>query len=122
LTPEEFTDWQEERPDWISHDTAVIAACIKDIADFLNYDIGPAIRAKKNGDAMWYTLTDADGIGLLVLMCTPHAIFTESTMDSTFSTDYGMVNKPLKFLEHLQNSGVRRLTPDEFDDFIQGVF
>ena len=51
MTPEQFSEWQSQRPEWISHETAVLAACIKDISDMISYDIGPAIRAKRNGDA-----------------------------------------------------------------------
>jgi len=121
MTPEEFADWQEDKPDWISEDTAISAACIKDISDFIDYDIGPAIRAQRNGDAMWYALTNKEGTSLLVMMCTPHAIFIETTMDSD-DIEYGIVSKPLEFLEHLQNAGVRRLTPDEMTNFIEGLF
>lgn len=121
MTPEQFSEWQKERPDWISQDTAVLAACIKDISDFISYDIGPAIRAKRNGDAMWYALTDSGGSSLLVVMCTPHAIFTETTME-TNDIEYGVVVKPLQYLENLRDAGVRRLTPDEMDNFIGGVF
>ena len=121
MTPEQFAEWQNERPDWISQDTAVMAACIKDISDFISYDIGPAIRAKRNGDAMWYALTNAEGSSLLVIMCTAHALFTETTM-GTDDIEYGIIDKPLRFLEHLQNAGVRRLTPDEMENFISGMF
>jgi len=121
VTPEQFSEWQSQRPEWISHETAVLAACIKDISDMISYDIGPAIRAKRNGDAMWYALTDRDGTSLMVIMCTAHALFTETTM-GTDDVEYGIVDKPLRFLEHLQNTGVRRLTPDEMDSFIEGMF
>ena len=121
MTPEQFKDWQEERPDWISEDTAISAACMKDISDFIDYDIGPAIRMHRNGDAMWYALTNSGGNNLLVIMCTPHAIFTETTMDSD-DIEYSIIVKPLEYLEHLQNAGVRRLTPDEMDNFIGGLF
>jgi hypothetical protein len=121
LTPEQFAEWQSERPQWISQETAVLAACVKDISDFISYDIGPAIRAKRNGDAMWYAMTNSDGTSLLVIMCTPHAIFTETTIE-TDDIEYGIIIKPLQFLEHLQSAGVRRLTPDEMDNFISGLF
>lgn len=121
MTPEELEEWHNERPEWISEETAVMSACIKDISDYIDYDIGPAIRAKRNGDAMWYALTDSVGESLLVLMCTPYAIFTETTM-ATEDIEYAIVSKPLIYLENLQNAGVRRLTPDELDNFIEGIF
>ena len=105
MTPEQFAEWSSNRPSWISQETATSAACIKDISDYIDYDIGPAIRGKHNGDAMWYALTDSSGSALLVLMCTPHAIFTETTI-ATDDIEYG----------------VRRLTPDEIDNFIHGIF
>lgn len=121
MTPEQFEEWQENKPDWISEDTAISAACIKDISHFIDYDIGPAIRAKRNGDAMWYAMTDRAGESLMVIMCTPYATFIETTMD-TNDIEYSIVTKPLEFLEHLQNAEIRRLTPDELEDFIDGIF
>ncbi len=120
MTPDQFSEWHSERPEWISQETAVLAACIKDISDYISYDIGPAIRAKRNGDAMWYALTNSDGTSLLVIMCTAHALFTETI--GTDDIEYGIVDKPLRFLEHLQNAGVRRLTPNEMENFIEGIF
>jgi len=121
MTPEDFANWHGNRPDWISQETAVMAACIKDISDYIDYDIGPAIRAQKNGDAMWYALCDASGASILVVMCTPYAIFTETTI-ATEDIEYAIVSKPLEYLENLQNAGVRRLTPEELDNFIEGIF
>ena len=121
MTPEQFADWQDEQPDWISNETAVLAACIKDIADFISYDIGPSIQARENGDALWYVLTDENADGVLVLMCTPHAVFAETTI-GTDDVEYAMLVKPLQYLEHLQNMGLRRLTDDELENFSEGYF
>lgn len=121
MTPEQLSEWHGDRPYWISEDTEISAACVKDISYFIDYDIGPAIRARRNGDAMWYAMTNRDGTSLLVILCTPHAIFTETTMD-TNDIEYSIIVKPLEYLEHLQDAGIRRLTPDEMENFIEGIF
>jgi hypothetical protein len=121
MTPEQFSEWQDERPDWISQETAVLAACIKDISDFISYDIGPAMRAERNGDTMWYALTNKEGTSLLVIMCTAYVLFTEATCGDN-DVSYGIIDKPLSFLEHLQSIGLRRLTQDEMENFIEGIF
>jgi len=123
LTPEQFLEWRGKHPDWISQETAILSACVKDIADFIDFDIGESIKSRKNGDALWYMMSDEKSGGLLVLMCTPHAVFVESTIDDTSNdVDYAVIIKPLQYLEHLQNIGLRCLTPEELEQFSDGSF
>lgn len=119
MTPDEFESWQHSQPNFISKETRIITACVKDIADYIDFDIGNPIRSEPNGDAMWYVLTD--GQNLLVVLCTPYAVLIESTIDDG-EASYCVVTKPIDYLEHLANLGLRKLTPDEMEDFLQGVF
>ncbi len=118
MTPEEFETWQDEYPDWISQETRVLAACIKDISHYIDYDIGLPMKGERNGDAMWYVLTDDEG--LLIILCTPHAIFTESNLGEE-EASYSILTHPLPYLENLRDMGIRALTKEEYDEFKRGT-
>ena len=129
MTEDQYENWQEKIPPWLSVKTYKVAAALKMRAEDAGLDIGVPMKSQRNGDSMWFMLTDGVrskvNIGgepreiqhLTVVLCTPHAVFIEDNYRGT-DVEYSIVDDIDLYIEHLKNMGMRTLTDDEFKRFL----
>ena len=128
----EKDDWDKKMPPWLSMKTFKVAAALKMRAEDAGVNLGIPMKAQRNGDSMWYMLTDGvrsvatvNGESreiqhLTVLLCTPYGIFIEDNYRGD-EVEYGILSDPDVFIEHLKNGGMRCLSDEEFKRFINGT-
>lgn len=131
MTEDQQDDWQEKIPPWLSVKTFKIAAALKMRGEDSGIDFGIPMKSKRNGDSMWFMLTDGvrskveiageprEIQHLTVVLCTPHGIFIEDNYKGT-DVEYSMLADTDLYIEHLQNTNMRTLTDVEFKRFLNG--
>lgn len=131
-TEDQWEQWKDKIPPWLSLKTYKVAIALKMRAEEVELDLGVPMRAKRNGDSMWFMLTDGtrelvdfgDDIReiqhLTVLLCTPHGIFIEDNYRGN-EVNYGVVSDADLYVEHLKGLGMRALSDDEFKRFLNGT-
>lgn len=109
----------------VGKSTLILAAAIKRLGLSIGIDIGTPIKNDDCGDSIWFILTDGDdknttSNSAFVLIITPHVILLESVYGPTESMQihYSIIDSALPFLEHLSNSGVRKLNDEELNEFL----
>ncbi len=120
-------DWEGRIPPWLSVKTYKIAAALKVRADQIGLNLGIPMRAKRNGDAMWFVITDGTQEkikgkviqNLSVLLCTPHCILIENNYQGE-DVVFSILGDHDVYLHHLRDVGMRALTDDEVKRFLKG--
>lgn len=112
-----------ETPDYISTETFVLAKAVNLIGEHLELDLGPALKNPRNGDTIWFILTDDLEYNVYVVIISPYVIFIETVHtaeDESITVDYAIVESIKDYLEHLKGLGARKLNDEEMKFFFNG--